>query len=331
MNDLMISIRKIKKKKTGKVWNNDDTAPGSSQFLSMSNSSQCNPEDALSRKDWLTTVTQHCEQSSAPILCYIHGYQPDAGNALRTQRQLRQQLEKIGFDGLLIGFDWASPAVAVADWDDRDNAHDSARRLRDDCINVLCSQQDRDCATDVHVLAHGSGAWLLREAMTLADQKRSLKNRYWCVNQIAFIGADVSSRSLRSDNPKSRSLYRHCHGLTNYQNPGDDTLSLAHSKHAPLSERAGRVGLPRHERQHQSINVNCLDQYNIIAEENDESSKTQTGHFAHDWYLQNPVFLQDLLHCLNGRIDRHYIPTRHLINGELCLYNPESILVLEDN
>ncbi len=329
MPDYMISVRKLKKKGSSKEWS-DEFGSGPTQFLCVPDGFNAEFEHVCSRKEWIGHVVETVEKHGGPIIFFINGHQGNAKNTLTMQRQLRTQLHKLGFRGIVIGFDWPAPTGSVHEWDDRDSARDTARRFRDDVISILASQQHKSCDVEVHVLAHGTGAFVLREAMTLADEKQSLKNKFWTCNQIAFIGADISSRSLRSDNNKSASLYRHCHGLTNYQNPFDDALSLAHSKQAPLSERVGRVGLPHHERHRQSINVNCGDHYSVLEENAEQDNPLSSNQFAHDWYMSNAVLLQDFLHCVEGKIDRHYIPTRELRNNELSLYNPESIILLED-
>lgn len=323
MADFLVTMRKVKKSGKTKTLSEE---PGAAQFLTVPHDQNPDAEHICTKKDWLQAIIEN-SQNCEPVIFLVHADQRDCSEALNIQRQFKQQIDRLGFKGNIIGFDWVAPVGSVASWEDRDHARECARRLRDDCIAILCQQQMKSCTMPVHILAHGSGAFVLREAMSLADEKQSLKNQTWRVNQIALIGADISSRSLRGDNPKSSAMLRHCHGLTNYQNPYDKQLSQSNAKHQPLSERAGRVGLPHNDCHPKAINVNCGEQYMMT---DPDLNKDLSGDTSHNWYLNSSVLLQDFLHCIEGKVDRHYIPTRHRQNGELTLYNPESIILLEE-
>ncbi len=316
MADFMISMRKKKAKTTALL-----NEMGATLFLTVPHDQDVSSDHSCTRKEWQTALSEALDNTGS-VVCLIHSEQADAQAALSTQRQFAKQLKAQGHEGLVVGIDWVAPSGSLNVWDDRDAAREAAKKIRDDCIVMLCARQ-KDCSIDVHVLAHGSGAFVLREAMTLADEKQSFKNSFWSVSQVALVGADISSRSLRSDNPKSASLYRHCHGLSNYQNPYDEQLSL-------VSERAGRTGLPHNNRHRKSININCEEQFTVLDKQDRLDNPLKSSNFSHDWYLFNNVLLEDFVHCIHGNIDRHYIPTRRMHNGEVCLYNPESIILLEE-
>ena len=326
MADFLITLRKVKKQGKTKTLTEE---PGGTQFLAVPHDQDPDGEHICTKTDWLQGLTEQ-NQDCESLLFVIFGDQRDSANALATQRMLSKNLRALGFRGTVIGFDWLAPVGPLATWEDRDYARDAAKRFRDDCISTFCSQVIRSTNIPVHILAHGSGAYLLREAMTLADEKQGLKNQTWRVNQIALMGADISSRSLRGDSPRSSALLRHCYALTNYQNPYDDYLSQSNSRVQSLSERAGRVGLPRHDGNPKALNVNCGEQFSVLNHESPADNPLREANFAHKWYFSNSVLLQDFVHCMDGKIDRHYIPTRQRLHNELSLFNPESIFVLEE-
>jgi hypothetical protein len=80
-------------------------------------------------------------------------------------------------------------------------------------------------------------------------------------------------------------------------------LKLSNIKRVGVAPRVGRVGLPD-SAPDKAVNVNCGGHYETLQRDPDVS------HWDHAWYFSDPVFAEDLVHTLQGDIDRHYIPTR---------------------
>jgi len=113
----------------------------------------------------------------------------------------------------------------------------------------------------------------------------------------------------RSDS-RSRSLYRHCTRLTNYQNPFDRVLKLSNVKRAGVAPRAGRRGLPG-KHPDKAVNINCGAHF-------DENYGGKDN--GHSWYFEDKVFLADLVATLSGDTDRQVIAQRRLdARGKLHL------------
>jgi esterase/lipase superfamily enzyme len=100
------------------------------------------------------------------------------------------------------------------------------------------------CRINLQLLAHSTGAFIIREAFDDADDRDRIARTNWSVSQIAFVAADISSSSMTATDSHASSLYRHCVRLTNYYNPYDSVLKLSKVKRIGVSPRAGRVGLP---------------------------------------------------------------------------------------
>jgi len=323
MSDYVVCVRNKKTKDGEKVFGNE---PGDTLFLKVPEDSYPTPTQAISRSNWISEVLDQAEtgvnaitgKPTGDIIVFIHGYNNSQEIVLKRHRKLEGDLREAGYKGVVISYDWPSAQSGLNYLEDRDDAKDTARRLRDDCISLFSSQQIAGCEINVHLLGHLTGAYVIRHAFTDADEKASIKNRPWTVSQIMFIGGDVSSRSMSIDDCKSKSLYRHCVRLTNYQNPYDSVLKLSNTKRIGLASRVGRVGLPDDVNQ-KAINVNCGPYFEGL----DENLLTQGvdyyGSFPHSWHIGDLTFSQDLALTVAGDIDRHKIPTRAVVDGEIIL------------
>jgi esterase/lipase superfamily enzyme len=238
------------------------------------------------------------------ILVFVHGYNNDLPTVMDRHRMLRENLDRAGFGGIVVSFDWPSNNIALNYLEDRSDARKTSIKLVDDCIRLFTITQLRGCAFNVHLLAHSTGAYVIREAFDDADDRRNIAATNWTASQIAFIAADVSSRSMSSRDSKSSSLFRHCVRLTNYQNPYDPVLKLSNIKRVGVAPRVGRIGLPDGAPQ-KAVNVNCGPYFEPLEETGDVS-----GVWGHSWYFGDRGFADDLAHTLAGDIDRNYIPTR---------------------
>lgn len=324
MPDFVICLRNVKTKGARKEFGAE---PGKTRFLQVPSNHYPQPSHEIAKSDWVKKVMARAKcgvnhQTGNPcgdILVFIHGYNSDQKIVLKRQRKLTADLEGVDFQGAVVAFDWPSDDMALNYLEDRDDAKHTATRLRDDCIKLFCDTRTDDCEINVHLLAHSTGAYVVREAFTYADEKRELKNDPWKVSQICLIGADISANSLSSSDARARSIYRHCVRLTNYENPFDGILKLSNTKRIGLSPRVGRVGLPA-TIPHNAVNVSCADYFDSLDEDDLIAGEDYFGSFDHSWHIGNPVFTRDLLFTMHGEIDRGAIPTRKVVDGELILW-----------
>jgi esterase/lipase superfamily enzyme len=217
----------------------------------------------------------------------------------------------VPFRGVLVSFDWPCDRHVLAYLTDRHRAKLSALRLVNDGIRSLAARQRTDCALNVHVLGHSTGAYLIREAFDDADDAR-LANGSWNVSQVLFVAADVSAASLDGGCASSESLYRHCVRLTNYHSRLDAVLDLSGVKRLGLAPRAGRVGLtPRAP--DQAVDVDCTAYFHALRANAQLRARDQpdgfVGDHSHSWYFGNRRFADDLAATLTG-VDRLSNPAR---------------------
>ncbi len=326
---------------TRNVLSNDEfgAEPGPTLYLEApAGEGTPRPSHKVERRPWLDAVVKRASTSgngttrtrraqprdprggyiTGDVLVFVHGYNNSAVDVMKRHNALQKNLAAQGFEGAIVSFDWPSAELTLGYLEDRDDARATAERMVTDGIAVLANRQllqdDNKCDIDVHLLGHSTRAYVIREGFYLASQKSRIARINWRVSQVAFIGADVSRRSLSRQNDKSRSLFDHAIRITNYQNPYDNALKASNVKRLGLAPRAGRVGWPDDPSEN-VVNVHTGNYWREhIAQLSDDDIH---GNNSHSWRFFDKRFSEDLVHTLGGDIDRRTIPTRELVDGEL--------------
>ena len=317
MSEHIICVRNVEKGKFG-------NEPGATYYLAVpSSSKKIEIKHKVAKKaDWFKAVLKNAVvkkddegNECGDILVFIHGYNSSQEIVLKRHKVIKRSLKKVGYKGEVVSFDWPSADSALNYLEDRSDAKKTAIKLVDDCIKAFSVKQDVDCKINVHLLAHSTGAYVIREAFDDADDRPRIAESNWSVSQIIFIGADLSSKSMSSGNSKSSSIYRHCVRLTNYSNPFDIALKLSNVKRIGVAPRVGRIGLPK-DIPENAINVNCGSYYG----KNENSLTHAIGTKSHSWYIGDHKFSKDMFDTISGDIDRRSIPTRTIDeNGDVHL------------
>lgn len=310
--DYVFTVRRVRK---GKF----DNEPGSTYFLKVpSTAKDISPDQRVGSAGsgmpdkWAKEVMAQAKSGTDPetgepvgdILIYVHGFNTPTKTMLERLRKVRKRLEKQGFQGAVIAFDWPSASSALNYLEDRSDAKQSARYLVDAGIAGFAKRQTADCKINLHLFAHSMGAFVVREAFDDADDRPAIAGANWSVSQVMLVSGDVSASSMEDDNPKSSSLYRHCVRLTNYSNPMDSALSLSNVKRVGVSPRAGRVGLPA-QRPDKAVEVNTGAYFKA----NQDKFKN-LANASHSWYFDDDTFFADVFETLKGEVDRNLIADR---------------------
>lgn len=319
MPDLVISVRRVVRRKGVEQF---EPEPGEARFLKVPANQLPKPSHKMPRGQWVdrvmaeahSGVNDHTGKECGDIVVFIHGYNNDNKAIMWRHRRLQQDLREQGFVGAVVSFDWPSDDRGINYLEDRSDAKKTALHLVNDCIRLFAATQFRGCEINVHLVAHSTGAYVIREAFDDADDRANIASVNWTVSQICLLGADVSSKSMHSGDSKSSSIYRHCVRLTNYQNPYDSVLKLSNIKRVGVAPRVGRVGMPD-DIPHNAVNVNCGDYFSTKK----EAQSDFIGSFDHSWHIGDPRFAEDLYHTIQGDIDRQFIPTRSVEGGVLKL------------
>ena len=313
-NSYVICTRRLRKERF-------EAEPGSARYLRVPDGRDPLPGDGISRAVWFREVRDRADGAAdnridpaGDVLVFIHGYNSDQRLVMRRHRRLQADLWVEGFRGLVVSFDWPSASSTLNYLEDRWDAARTAIELVTACAKPLADGQRSGCATNVHLLGHSTGAYVIREAFYHARTKGVLHRGDWKVSQIAFVGADISSASLAEGNAVSAAMFTRSLRVTNYSNRFDKVLKVSNAKRLGTSPRAGRVGVPTDA--HSSVvDVDCSDFFDRL----DPKAQQFFGTFCHSWHIGNPIFARDLACVLHGGIDRHAIPTRRLEAGALVL------------
>ncbi|SFI26183.1 alpha/beta hydrolase [Jannaschia pohangensis] len=294
--------------------------PAASRFLAVPEAANdLDPDQKITKAKWVGQVIEAGKHDSddvgrGDIVFYVHGFNNSTATVLSRHRALAKGLRANGFQGIVVSFDWPSADSALNYLEDRVDAKQTAFRLVDEGIRSFAALQRPDCRINLHIVAHSMGAFVVREAFDDADDRPAIAQTNWSVSQIMLIAADVSAGGMAEGSAKSSSLYRHCVRLTNYYNHFDDVLSLSNIKRVGVAPRAGRVGLPD-DAPSKAVDIYCGKYF--------EDTRASQPAGPHSWYFDNPVMMTDLFHTIDGRIDRHDIPTRRRTNtGDLALAPP---------
>ncbi len=315
-DDFVITVRT----KRGDGFGNE---PGPTKFLIVPEDQLPGQSHAVGKRDWVKEVMKASETHVDPVsnkpagdmVVFVHGYNNDQAIVLRRHRQLRKDLAAAHFGGAIVSFDWPSADSSLNYLEDRSDAKQTALRLVTDCILLFSRYQLTDCQINVHLLAHSTGVYVVREAFDDADDRPRMAQYNWTVSQAMFIGADISRSSMEAGSGKTGSLVRHSVRITNYWNPFDSVLKLSNIKRVGVAPRLGRVGLPTNPPSN-AVDVDCGPYWQTDV---DKDPAKHIGNPSHSWHIGDPLITQDWIHTITGDIDRHRIPTRKLVDGRLVL------------
>ena len=309
--------------------------PGASRFLDVPDGETPHPEKhKIGRTAFRDKVLERAgtgtvERRTVPnrretlttgdVLVFVHGYNNRIEDVMRRHDFLQTRLRHAGYRGAVVSFDWPSNDATLNYLEDRRDAKSTALRLVDDGIKTIAAlQKDRSrrkCDIDVHLLGHSTGAYVIREAFSDAEQHASVSRINWTVSQIAFIGADISAASMGRENAKSQALFRRSIRITSYASRFDKALKISNVKRLGAAPRLGRVGLPD-DAPAKAVDVDCSRHWRGL----EESGSGVIGDFSHSWHFDDALFASDLAYTLRGDIDRREIPTRRMQDGRLALH-----------
>ncbi|HEY0245599.1 MAG TPA: alpha/beta hydrolase [Mucilaginibacter sp.] len=272
--------------------------------------------------EWVSSIMNEVQED---ILIYVHGYNNSSLNVVKAHKAIRQGLESLklpdgsnAFNGKVITFDWPCGSNALMYLPDRQQAKKTAMELVNGGIALLSQRQKNNCKVNIHLLAHSTGAFVVREAFDDADDHTEKVIPGWIVTQVVFIAGDISSSSMNQPG-ECDSIYNHTIRLTNYSNPNDVVLAMSNLKRLGFENRAGRIGLPPNV-PNKCVNVNCGAYYESIA------ATSIDKFYSHGWFFDdkaNGAFMQDLAGTINGGLDRNVMPTRRLDDkNNLILITP---------
>lgn len=287
--------------------------PGPVQFIRVPAGAEAyDKRHVIAPRQWIAEVRGLADGDENPnsisptgdVLVFIHGYNNDMGAAIRSTETLRRNLKAQDWHGAVVAFDWPSGNNVLNYIEDRTDASAVAKSLVDKCLHPLMDGQAAGCLTNVHLLGHSTGAYVILEAFAQAEKDGTLFKGDWRIGQVALIGGDISADSLRAEAAWSQPMFKRIMRLTNYSNGYDAVLAVSNAKRLGVSPRVGRVGLPV-DADGKAVNVDCSAHFLTLKPGPDAG----VG-FTHAWHFADPRFGIDLAMTLEGAIDRNALPSR---------------------
>lgn len=308
----VISARKIKD-------NTFVSEPGPVRYLRVPWGQLPEPHHEIKSREWILEMRDLADgkkddriEDGGNVLIFVHGYNNGAQDIADRTRWLQEDLAEAGWNGVVAAFDWPCANSTLNYLEDRKDAAATALRLVDSALHLMAKGQAAGCKTNVHLLGHSTGAYVIIRAIELALQQDGelYKDGAWGFAQVGFIGADISAEGW-TNSPVLERIDR----MTNYQNGFDHVLAVSNAKRFGASPRMGRTGLigPAHR---SVVNVDCSKFFEKIDK---RLQPRKTGTWAHSWHIGNPTWTLDFAMTLEGRIDRDYLPTREVESGRLQL------------
>lgn len=296
--------------------------PGPIQYLKVAeDAATYTPADIIAPKTWVNEVRGLADGDQNPtsispagdVLVFVHGYNNTIAETIARTADLTANLRNQGWRGVVVGFDWPSGNNVLNYLEDRSDAAAVAGQLVSKGLKVLAEGQAAGCVTNVHLIGHSTGAYVILEAFAQAEKDGSLFKSDWRVGQVALIAGDISADSLRATAEWSQPMFRRIMRLTNYSNGSDAVLAVSNAKRLGVSPRAGRIGLPA-DAPHKAVNVDCTQHFHGL------TPPPGAGiAYCHGWHFKDPRFGLDLALSLEGAIDRNAIPTRDATTRGLVL------------
>lgn len=283
-------------------------------FLRTPRGRDSSPKDAIGDKRWLLEVRDLADGVAdgvwspvGDVLVFVHGYNNTLEEIRRRHEILQDDLLTEGWKGIVVSYDWPCADQTLNYLEDRQDAAATAQYLVTHGIKLIIEGQvKQDCQTNIHLLGHSTGAYVIMEAFAAAQKVGDFFKEQWRIAQVAFIGGDVSSSSLDADTEWGKPMFSRIMRLTNYSNGFDTVLAVSNAKRLGTAPRAGRVGLPANASS-KAVNVNCSDYFHDL---DPDTQPRKVGTWPHSWHIGNPVWTRDLAMTLSGCYDREVIPTR---------------------
>ncbi|MGV3550034.1 alpha/beta hydrolase [Rhizobium sp.] len=297
--------------------------PGPLKFIKVPRNAVIYDEThVIARTAWVEEVVALADGDDNPLsisplgdlLFYVHGYNNTIEAVLARQRTLSANMRAELWRGLVVSFDWPSNNQLLGYFEDRDDGAEVAHLLVETCLDIVVTQQRRKCVTNIHMIGHSAGAYVITKAFEFAHNKGKYFKSDWRLGQVAFISGDVSRNSFFGTDQWVEVMNKRVMRFTNYFNPFDAALAVSNAKRLGVSPRAGRRGLPDNLGD-KIVDVNCGDYFQTLKPD----PKEWMGSWSHSWYFQSRVFARDLSMTLEGAIDRDFIPTRELRDDKLHL------------
>lgn len=272
----------------------------------------------------LLSELKHLQKSgigTPKVGIYIHGYNNDWYDSIDelydwhkvlTKQHAEAQPELPEYSPIVIGFSWPSTGKVIHYLSDREEARDSVpaftRFLLE--INEFLSENERDCFSTAHCVAHSMGNYLLRKGMEYMSNKLGVPHGRMMFSETVMLNPDLASRDIEIG------------GKADYIRCFSRRVHVYYSKHdrAVKASSVKRFGTRRLGRHGASDDSQIPENVVIINTENYANSQAMKGIkdragkqvSVHSSARYHPAIASDIALVLSSR-DRALIPNRQPI------------------
>jgi len=209
--------------------------PGPILYLKVPQKELPKPAHKIAPKAWIEEIRDLADGKAdgkvgGDVLIFVHGYNNDPKVIRDQQLQLGKDLAAEQWRGVVVSFDWPSADSTLNYLEDRKDAARVSQELVASGIRPLAANQATGCQTNVHLVGHSTGAYVIMGAFAQSEKDGKLFKQDWRIAQTAFIGGDVGVGSVAEDSEWAAPMFKRVMRLTNYQNPFDHVLAASNAK-----------------------------------------------------------------------------------------------------
>lgn len=238
------------------------------------------------------------------VLVFVHGFNTEQFEMLRSLRQLKSGLAAAGYKGAVVAFDWPSQGMLDKYQSDKKRAKEVARFLFLDGLQIL---RQADPHASLRLMAHSLGAYLsVRGIGEVANEgEESFTGK---LDQAIFFAADLDRDRMRKGTWAASAIELRAKRFTQYYSTEDDVLDISQKLYNRNRKRCGQHGLPSNA-PGPFLDVSCEDRFMASVPKRDRTtSKT------HNFYFDDKRFYQDVCAVI-ARQRPEDMPSREIVAG----------------
>lgn len=241
------------------------------------------------------------------IVLMVPGFNTDANDAFLQHKTMKAQLIRAGLgDAVFVGYSWPSQGSFMEYMEDDVDARFAALHLMTTALSLFARMSRHDCRIKVNVIAHSSGALVVKEAFRAAMGYKPTRDSGWGIANLLLVGANLSVSSLNTEDGKF--FLESASRITNYFNREDTVLATSNVKRYNSAPRLGRHGAPINLLD-DIVDVDVTDHWLTVSQANGVGTIGDVPA-SHNFYRNDILFARDMAQTIKGDIDRRAIASR---------------------
>lgn len=242
----------------------------------------------IPQSEWIRKVKK--SSKNGQILVVVHGFNVKQKSFLYEVSKIRKTIQKSGYKGGVVGFDWPSDGSPFRYTEDEADAEAIADGLVKDTILPLIRHGS---GTQITILAHSMGALVVSRALQKAVQRGEHTFLRKAIKEVVLTSADFDRDHFKAGGWALAAFQNYKFRFTNYWSFDDEVLRDRENWIGVHTDRLGRNPSPlQPSRTHDA--VDCTEYY--------QNTHSGPGDYrkSHSFYYNDGVFYADLIATLTG-------------------------------